>query len=136
MSEIDELYCHEAETSQQILEQRQKSNELDGKIERLKAAKHTIAAHKDSVKSLRATVAGLMVAERWNGENYTKYQEKVREGLTQGFNDYHNAVDNAQDELNLEIAKLQNEKSSALGCIGDLQSWLNDIQTAIRNYFN
>lgn len=136
MSGIYELYRHETDTIQLIEEHFQKRDQLEEQIERLKAAKNSIASYKDSTLRLRSSTAGLMLTENWRGENYVKYQENVREGLTRNLNDYYDKVDDAQDQLNLEIAKLQNEQSNILGYVGALQSWLNDIQTAIRNALN
>ncbi|MDD3361671.1 MAG: DUF5082 family protein [Hespellia sp.] len=136
MSDIDALYYQRTMAQRQMQEYQQKCSELDEKIERLRTAKESVASYKNTVRSMRGTVAGYMSVESWKGQNYTKYQEAVRDGLTQGFNEYYNQVDNAQDELNLEMARLQNEKSSTLGWLGNVTSTLNNIQTAIRNALN
>lgn len=136
MEKLDQLYYQQNKAYQQMKEYQAKHDQLDARIQRLKDARDRLASLKDNVSSQRGEAAGLMFADRFKGQNYTQYQENIREGLTQGYNTYYNETDQAQDELNLEIARLQNECNDVLGWIGSVKSWLNDIGTSIRNICN
>ena len=65
-----------------------------------------------------------------------QYAVKQVDGVKDGLLSYGLEVDRIHDDMNLELARLQNEESNLQGLIGSLASRINVLCARIENFFN
>ncbi len=120
-----------------ISECRSKKSRIEAKIERLKEAKQSIKSQKEEVSSKKydASVSHAFIRE-WKGTRKDEYQAQVEEGLLSGYGTYYNQTDQALDEINDEITRLENEVYEQEGIIGWLHSRVNSLRNTIENLMN
>lgn len=136
MSDINELYYQQSQARQQMTSYESRQTDVKQKIQRLEAAKKSVESIKREVSEQKSNAARLSHVERWEGETCRQYKETVRDSLLSGFRTYYNDVDDIRDDINTEITRLENESREIQGILGSVLNWLNDIGTAIDNFFN
>lgn len=144
MPDYDEYYDNlNQQRSRNERQQRLTRNEitaLEKKIARLRAAYSTIDREKEYVKSLRRNVKDSVnfYESGWKGAHAGHVYEACEKGgsLYQSYSSYIDSVDDIEDSINREIARLNNLKAQKWGFLSGLvQAW-NNLTTEIRNYFN
>ncbi len=110
---------------------------LKAKIERLKKAKLELVSRKEEVRSkkLYASLNHGSVSE-WKGTKKDEYKSQVEEELLSGYGTYYEQTDQALDEINNEVTRLENDIYEQEGIIGWLRSRVNSLANSIENLMN
>ena len=112
--------------------------EYEHNISRLKTVKAALAEQKESFRSImtKDIVLFLPIGRRWKGQTYQDFKTKGSDLIDEDNAYYITALDAALDAVNLEITRLQNKIYNEYGVLGRLASLINNLTTAIENCFN
>ena len=112
--------------------------ECTRKINRLKAAKETIAVKKVTFNNIKRNDKRTVEAKyEWAGSTYKKIiVNKGTDLIDENNNYYEDSIDHVLDAINDEITRLQNKRRSFLGSMNGLLSAINNLSNRIENYFN
>ena len=105
------------------------------KKRRLEAVYKAIDELKDQAKDAKKTDKKVNNKREWKGQNYNKFDHSREEMVTKDKN-YIDIIDDIMDDINIEIAKLENEFNGQSTLIGKLSGQLNILNTKIQNFFN
>ncbi len=113
---------------------KEKQNIIEKK-RRLETVYKTIDELKDQAKVTKKTDKKVNNKKEWKGQNYSKF-DQAREEMVGKDKKYIDVVDDIMDDINIEIAKLENDFNGQSTLIGKLSGQLNILNTKIQNFFN
>ena len=106
------------------------------KIDRLKTAKAALAEEYSSFSDVKRTVKrDVQQKYEWEGAQYDRFSG-YGTALVNAYQIYHANLDDARDEINLEISRLENQLYEQEGLMGQLRSLINSLVHRIENFFN
>lgn len=109
---------------------------IQDKIDRLKAAKRALSEEYDSFSVVRKTVKNdVQQSYEWQGAKYDLFSA-YGSSLVNANNTYYANLDDARDEINLAISRLENQLYEQEGLMGRLRSLINSLAHRIENFFN
>lgn len=135
MSDLDNLIYKRSKAYQQKSLYESQLRTTEEKISILRVAVRQVDDVKDNLQRLSVRTIELANVERWKGNKYSDYQGEVS-GLSSAILSYSMDVDRIHDEMNMELARLENEARNLNGLIGDVVSWINNLCAQIENFFN
>lgn len=145
MPEVDDEY--QALCDEKASKEAEKSSvesdisSLDSKIEALRAAYTKIDDAKESIKDVRKYLRKLPndYDDSWKGQFADDVYKECKKGgvrIDYYYTRYIELVDDIQDNLNLKITELENEKLRKIAVLGEILSWLNNFATWVQNLAN
>lgn len=105
------------------------------KKRRLEVVYKAIDELKDQAKKAKKTDKKVNNKKEWKGQNYNKFDHSREEMVTKDKN-YIDVIDDIMDDINIEIAKLENDFYGHSTLLGKLSGQLNILDAKIRNFFN
>ncbi len=136
-ADVDSTRSEISSTNARITECQSQKDMLQVKVDRLKEAKTQLVQQKDQVWSDKyGTSSDIACAEAWKGTKKDTYQALAEDSLISGYGTYYDETDQALDELNNEITRLENEMYDQDGVIGWLRSHLNSLFHSLENLLN
>ena len=105
------------------------------KKRRLEVVYKAIDELKDQAKNAKKTDKKVNNKKEWRGQNYNKFDHSREEMVTKDKN-YIDIIDDIMDDINIEIAKLENDFYGHSTLLGKLSGQLNILDAKIRNFFN
>lgn len=105
------------------------------KKRRLEVVYKAIDELKDQAKNAKKTDKKVNNKKEWKGQNYNKFDHSREEMVTKDKN-YIDIIDDIMDDINIEIAKLENDFYGHSTLQGKLSGQLNILDAKIRNFFN
>ncbi len=105
------------------------------KKRRLEVVYKAIDELKDQAKNAKKTDKKVNNKKEWKGQNYNKFDHSREEMVTKDKN-YIDIIDDIMDDINIEIAKLENDFYGHSTLLGKLSGQLNILDAKIRNFFN
>ncbi len=104
---------------------------------RLRKAKESISDLKDTFKTIKKSdKKSLDGKHEWKGSTYNALSGKVSSMNETNDSYYNNSIDYVLDSINNEITRIENERMSEYGLLGELGSWINSLANKIENFFN
>ncbi len=135
-AEYDQLICDRNNTEAKIEAANNKKIILQEKVDRLKDAKKVLDRCYDDFGDVKNDVTKILQDKySWYGAKRNEHAE-LGAYLIYCNGKYHNNVDTVRDEINMEIANLENEIYRQTGIIGELRAIFNSICHRIENFFN
>ena len=116
---------------------KERIEECDYLLRRLKSAKQSIVELKSSFKSNKKLDERLKKEKReWKGETCDKFKSKM--GKVEDANNtyYKHSIDHVLDSLNNEITRIENKRMKEYGLLGEIGSWINNLSNKIENLLN
>ena len=113
---------------------KEKQNIIEKK-RRLETVYKTIDELKDQAKVTKKTDKKVNNKKEWKGQNYSEF-DQARDEMVAKDKKYIDVVDDIMDDINIEIAKLENDFNGQSTLIGKLSGQLNILNTKIQNFFN
>ena len=144
MSELDALVNERSAAYREKYSFENQLMAVGDKIQRLQYAVKQVDGVKDGLVAMSTRTINLATVENWKGNKFTEYQTEISE-LSSAILSYGLEVDRIHDDMNLELARLQNEESNLQGLneesnlqglIGSLASRINVLCARIENFFN
>lgn len=115
-------------------------NDLDDQIERLQRAYDDLDDAKEGLKDVRKAIKKLPneYDDDWEGQVAQEVYDECREdgSIEYFYTRYIDEIDTIQDDLNLKLTDLENEKLRQNGILGELVAIGNSLWTRIQNWFN
>lgn len=115
-------------------------DELKAKIRRLKAAKTVIQTSKNNLSAAATRLNGKVNSQDfygyWSGDTQKDAQNFAGGVVVTEYNYYVRMVDCRLDDICDEITRLENELSSVLGIIGQIQAAINNLLNEIEKATN
>lgn len=135
-AEYDSLCSEKASNERQEQEAINYKTSLEGKVERLKAAKTKLDQYIDEFRDTRKT-SNKIVNEKydWKGQKYEQFNSHGGL-LIERIDDYISKLDDVRDDLNIMISELENDIYTQEGIIGKLRAAINSLAHRIENFFN
>lgn len=109
---------------------------IQDKIDRLKTAKRTLSDEYSSFSNVKKAVESAARHEyEWKGAKYDQFTG-YGSALVSADQTYYRNLDDARDEINMEIMRLENQLYEQEGLLGQLRSLINSLAHRIENFFN
>lgn len=106
-------------------------------IQRLKRAKSTLTEQKSNYKSIKQQDSATISKNyKWEGTQYNRFKTLGNSLLDEDNYYYKNEIDRVLDSINDEITRLENQQMKDYGVLGQLGSWINSLGNKIENFFN
>lgn len=135
-AEYDRLVSDKANAQNQLSDAVRERDQIQDKIDRLKAAKRTLSDEYNSFHDVKRIVEGAVRQDyEWKGGTYDQFYG-CGSALVNANQVYYGNLDDARDEINLEIMRLENRLYEQEGILGQLRSLINSLAHKIENYFN
>lgn len=131
-AEIGECNREIAKFKSQISDCRSQITDMDGKIERLEAAKKSMGDKRVDVSMQKNNINRAHTDMReWKGDKHNGFQSKVADLLDE-YESYHTGVGTTYDTLKDEVKRLKQQKGDLQDTIGDLNYQVSDWSTYLR----
>ena len=114
MSELDALVNERSAAYREKYSYENQLMAVGDKIQRLRYAVKQVDGVKDGLVAMSTRTINLATVENWKGNKFTEYQAEISE-LSAAILSYGLEVDRIHDDMNLELARLQNEESNLQG---------------------
>ena len=114
MSELDALVNERSAAYREKYSFENQLMAVGDKIQRLQYAVKQVDGVKDGLVAMSTRTINLATVENWKGNKFTEYQTEISE-LSSAILSYGLEVDRIHDDMNLELARLQNEESNLQG---------------------
>lgn len=135
-AEYNQLVSDKQSAERRVREASNARAAIEEKVDRLKDAKRALGRCHDDFGDVKKTVKrDIEDHYSWEGSQYDRFMSNG-ENLIRFNQDYYDNIDAARDEINLEIARLENEIYRQEGIIGELHSLINSLVHRIENFFN
>ena len=121
MSELDALVNERSAAYREKYSFENQLMAVGDKIQRLQYAVKQVDGVKDGLVAMSTRTINLATVENWKGNKFTEYQTEISE-LSSAILSYGLEVDRIHDDMNLELARLQNEESNLQGLHGTFRS--------------
>lgn len=109
----------------------------DNLLARLRQVRNQVSNLKDDFKQTKKTDKKLSKEKfDWKGYTYDTFKGKMDVVKNENESYYDDSLDHVLDSLNNEITRIQNQRNSEYGLLGDLASAINSLSNSIRNFFN
>lgn len=109
---------------------------IQDKIDRLKTAKRTLSDEYSAFSDVKRTVkSDVQHKYDWKGSKYDQFSG-YGSALISTNQTYYGNLDDARDEINMEIMRLENQLYEQEGLLGQLRSLINSLAHRIENFFN
>lgn len=119
--------------------EQRKVERLNGEIDRLDRAYKTLKQLKNNeAKQLKNNTKAKKATDGydWRGDNKNKFDNIFESTNQEQAKNFYNAIDDMMDEINMEIWRKKNQRSSSWGIIGACDSTIRYIGTLIANLTN
>lgn len=135
--EYENLKSQQRATRRKYTASRDRIEEYEYRIRRLKIVKETVEEQKSRFKALKKEDERIIEAKRsWEGETKKTFVDKGSSMIDENNYYYKYSLDYVLDALNDEITRLENKKYAEYGVLGNLVSLLNSLANKIENFFN
>lgn len=111
---------------------------LNSKIAQLEEAYKLIDTQKEIVKGIKWDLNWLKgkYFGEWRGANATYTEEMIKDVLKSEYQNYIDAVDEIEDEINLKILEYKKQVNESEGFLGNIKSLISTLCVKIQNFFN
>lgn len=135
--EYQELLRQQSQTRSQYNACRDRIDECDYLLRRLRPVKEEIAAQKADYRRHISAERGLAEQKcNWEGDCYDEFRFLASEVRTENDDYLRQGLDRALDALNNRITEIENRRMNEFGLLGRLGSALNSLANSIENFFN
>lgn len=135
-AEYNRLVNEKANAQNQLNNTVRYRDSIQDKIDRLKTAKKTLSNEYNSFSDVKKTVKrDVQQKYEWKGSKYNRFLS-YGSAIVSANETYYGNIDDARDEINLEIMRLENELYEQNGLLGQLRSMVNSLAHRIENFFN
>lgn len=106
-------------------------------LSRLRPAKESIKELKFAFKKTKKADKVLCGGKySWRGSTYDEFDLKMMDLMHTNDAYYIGSIDYVLDSINNEITRIENQRLSEYGLLGQLGSWINSLSNQIENFFN
>lgn len=134
-----DLEKEEANLQNQKASLEKQNRSLQEKIEALERARKNVGEAKDAMKKQMKYLKKLPSdhLKGWEGNTFLSAKESLEKGtLHNAYDSYIKEVDQVEDNLNNEIARLKSQVWENEGLIGKIKTALNNVWTKLKNLCN
>lgn len=138
MAEMDDLKWQQSQKESEAEQCEHRIANLKEKIARLNNFKKSVDQYRSEINTISIPFGNYptMCCDNWTGENYKWFKSQCYDNVCQTFSDMENSIGDMRDRLCIKIRDLENEIYDQQGLLGDIKKALNNIGTAIENFFN
>lgn len=135
-AEYDQLISEKAQAEAKVESASNTKAILQEKVDRLKDAKRILDGCYDDFGDVNKNVKKILQDKySWQGSNHDEFVN-LGAYLIDYDKTYYNNIDTARDNVNSEIARLENEIYRQEGIIGELKALINSLWHKIENFFS
>lgn len=136
--EYNALCSQKSGYESQVSELESEISILNSKIVQLEKAYKRIDEQKELVKDIKWElnwIKGKCFGE-WRGANASYTEDMIKDVLKSEYQNYIDAVDEIEDEINLKILEYKKQVNESEGFLGDIKNLISELCVKIQNFFN
>lgn len=136
-AEYDRLVGEKSNAQAQYDSCEDRIEDCDYLLRRLRSVKESIVELKGEFKNNKKLDKKLHEEDHdWKGSTYNSFSSKMTSLRETNETYYKDSIDHVLDSLNNEITRIENQRMSEYGLLGQLGSWINNLANKIENFFN